>query len=152
MVNIAHASGKPILLDSCGQLTEVMDDVIDDLGFDAKHSYEDVIEPVEEIYERLGDRIAVLGGIDLGFHCKASRDEITHRSRAMLERSRGRGGYALGSGNSIPDCVTHDAYFAMTRAALEGQEVRRNPTRCSISYRDPTWNAYHHPRAYTPIS
>jgi uroporphyrinogen decarboxylase len=119
MVNIAHASGKPILLHSCGQLTEVMDDVIDDLGFDAKHSYEDVIEPVEEIYERFGDRIAVLGGIDVGFLCDASHDEITRRSRAMLERSRDRGGYALGSGNSIPDWVPHDAYFAMTRAALQ---------------------------------
>ena len=119
IVGIAHAAGKPILLHSCGRLDEVMVDVIEDLGYDAKHSYEDVILPVEDAYERWSGRIALLGGIDVGFLCEASAAEITSRSRAMLERSAGRGGYALGSGNSIPEYVPQEAYFAMTRAALE---------------------------------
>jgi uroporphyrinogen decarboxylase len=29
------------------------------------------------------------------------------------------GGYALGTGNSVPDYVPDEGYFAMTRAALE---------------------------------
>lgn len=118
MVEIAHAAGKPILLHSCGQLQEVMDDVIDGMGFDAKHSFEDVILPVEDVYERWGDRIAILGGIDVDMLCSASEDEITARSRAMIERTATRGGYALGSGNSIPEYVPQEAFFAMTRAAL----------------------------------
>ena len=118
IARVSHEAGKPILLHSCGELREVMDDLITDIGYDAKHSFEDVIEPVEEIYERWGDRIAVLGGVDVGFLCESSPEEITRRSRAMLERTRDRGGYALGSGNSIPDYVPREAYFAMTRAAL----------------------------------
>jgi len=118
IVRIAHGAGKPILLHSCGELREVMDDVIDDIGYDAKHSFEDVILPVEDVYERWGGRIAILGGIDVGFLCEASGEEITARSRAMIERSSGRGGYALGSGNSIPEYVPQEAYFAMTRAVL----------------------------------
>ena len=35
----------------------------------------------------------------------------------MLERSSSRGGYALGTGNSIPAYVPDDNYFAMTSAA-----------------------------------
>ena len=37
----------------------------------------------------------------------------------MLERTAGRGGYALGTGNSVPDYVPDENYFAMIRAALE---------------------------------
>ena len=119
IITLSHGAGKPILLHSCGNLGAVMDDIIDDLRFDAKHSFEDVILPAEEVYERWGSRIAILGGIDIGFLCEAGPDAITARSRAMLSRARGRGGYALGSGNSIPDYVPDDAFFAMTRAALE---------------------------------
>jgi len=35
----------------------------------------------------------------------------------MLERSRERGGFALGSGNSIPNYVPYDNYIAMIAAA-----------------------------------
>jgi len=53
-----------------GQLSSIMEDLIDDVGIDAKHSYEDSILPVN-------------------------------------------GGYALGSGNSIPDYVPLQNYLTM---------------------------------------
>jgi uroporphyrinogen decarboxylase len=37
----------------------------------------------------------------------------------MLERTAGRGGYALGTGNSVPDYVPDENYLAMIRAALD---------------------------------
>ena len=42
-----------------------MDDLIDGLGYDGKHSFEDSIIPVEEAYERWGSRIAILGALTL---------------------------------------------------------------------------------------
>lgn len=71
IVEVIHAAGKPAILHSCGQLEAVMDDVIDEMRFDGKHSFEDAICPVEEAYRRWGNRIAILGGIDLGFVCTA---------------------------------------------------------------------------------
>jgi len=94
----------------------VIDDIIDDMKFDAKHSYEDKIIPVEEAYERWGSRIAILGGIDLNFICTATQEEIKKRSQKMLERSAILGGYALGTGNSVPDYVPAENYFAMISA------------------------------------
>ncbi len=44
-----------------------MEDIICDMKFDGKHSYEDNIIPVEEAYRRWGGRIAILGGIDVDF-------------------------------------------------------------------------------------
>jgi uroporphyrinogen decarboxylase len=95
-----------------------MDDIIDIIGFDGKHSYEDAILPVEEAYEKWGGRIAILDGIDLNFLTSHSEEKIEKRCRAMLKRAEGRGAYALGSGNSIPGYVPQEHYFALLRAAL----------------------------------
>jgi uroporphyrinogen decarboxylase len=121
IVALAHAAGRPTILHSCGKLDAVMDDVIDGVGYDGKHSYEDGIVPVEQAYERWGSRIAILGGIDLDFVCRAGPDAVRARSQAMLERSSDRGGYALGTGNSVPEYVPHDAYFAMIEPALSAR-------------------------------
>jgi uroporphyrinogen decarboxylase len=118
MVQAIHRAGRPAILHSCGQLEAIMDEVIDDLKFDGKHSYEDKILPVEQAYERWGKRLAILGGIDLDFVCRSAPAAVEARSRAMFERSRGRGSYALGTGNSVPEYVPQENYFAMTRAAL----------------------------------
>jgi uroporphyrinogen decarboxylase len=113
-----HANGKPAILHSCGHFERIIEDIIVDIGFDARHSYEDNILPVEEAYDRYHDRIAILGGIDLDFVCRADPRQVYERSKRMLERAV-HGGYALGTGNSVPDYVPDEGYFAMTRAALE---------------------------------
>lgn len=119
IVETIHRAGKPAILHSCGNLESVMDDIIDDMGYDGKHSYEDKILPVEDAYERWGNRIAVLGGIDVDFVCRLSPDEVYQRSKAMISRSMDRGGYALGTGNSVPEYVPREGYFAMIKAAIE---------------------------------
>ncbi len=113
-----HSHGKPAILHSCGNQESLMDIIIDVCKYDGKHSYEDTIEPVEAAYERWGGRIAIMGGIDLDFVCRKTPEEIFQRSKAMLERAEKRGGYALGSGNSIPEYVPQENYFAMISAAV----------------------------------
>jgi uroporphyrinogen decarboxylase len=118
IVAAAHARNLPAVLHSCGNLDEVMDDVIDYCAFDAKHSYEDAILPVEDCYEKWGARIAILGGVDVDFVINRTEAEIADRSRAMLRRAGERGGYALGTGNSVPEYVPQEKYLAMIGAAL----------------------------------
>lgn len=118
IVEVLHRAGKPAILHSCGYFDEVIEDVIEDMKFDGRHSYEDAIVPVEDAYDRLKGRIAVLGGIDMDFMCRRSTEDIYNRSKAMLERATD-GGYALGSGNSIPEYVPDESYMAMIQAALE---------------------------------
>jgi uroporphyrinogen decarboxylase len=117
IVETAHNADIPAVLHSCGNLREVMDAVIDDMKYDGKHSYEDVIQPVEDAHREYGHRIATLGGIDLDFIVSKTPEEITARCKAMLKI--GQKGYALGTGNSVPDYVPWENYFAMTKAALE---------------------------------
>jgi uroporphyrinogen decarboxylase len=119
IVQAIHKANKPAILHSCGQIESLYDDIIDDLKYDAKHSFEDKILPVEEAYLRWGQRIAILGGIDLDFVSRSRPAQVRERSVNMLELSVDRGGYALGTGNSVPDYVPHENYFAMLSAATD---------------------------------
>jgi len=119
IVQAIHAAGKPAILHACGQLESVMDDIIDDMKYDGKHSYEDKILPVEEAYERWSGRIAILGGIDVDFVCRSTPEQVRARSLAMLKRAETRGAYALGTGNSVPEWVPDENYLAMISAALD---------------------------------
>lgn len=119
IVEAAHAAGKPAILHSCGRLAPVMEDVIGTLQYDGKHSYEDAIQPVESVYDEFHSRIAILGGLDVDFVCRASPEEVYKRSAGMFDRSARDGAYALGTGNSVPEYVPHANYFAMIRAALD---------------------------------
>jgi len=118
IVDVAHKANKSVMLHSCGNLEAVHNVIIDDIKFDAKHSYEDKIVPVEEMYDVFKGKIAVLGGLDIDFVCRKSVDEVYERSLNMLKKTNCEG-YALGTGNSIPDYLADEQYFAMILAALE---------------------------------
>jgi uroporphyrinogen decarboxylase len=117
IVENIHKAGKPAILHSCGCLDKVMGDIINDMKYDGKHSYEDNIQPVEEAYEQYGKEIAILGGIDVDFICRHTPDEIYKRSKLMLERVNNRGSYALGTGNSVPEYIPNNNFYAMIKAA-----------------------------------
>lgn len=119
IVDIFHSAGKPVILHSCGYFYDIIEDIIEDIRFDGRHSYEDKIMPVEEAYEKYHDRLAILGGIDVNFICESTQEDIYDRSKAMLERSLERGGYALGTGNSVPEYIPDEHFFALIRAALD---------------------------------
>lgn len=117
---LAHARGKVAVMHSCGQLGDMYEDIIEDIHIDGKHSYEDSIMPVEKAYEKFKGRIAVLGGIDINYLCTTPPEAIYRRCRALIELTRRDGGYALGSGNSIPSYIPRESWLAMQRAVLEG--------------------------------
>lgn len=115
MVEAIHRNRKFAILHSCGNLSDVFGDIIDDMNFDAKHSFEDNILPVEQAYALYHDRIAILGGIDMDFLVRSNPVTIGDRCRKLLEFTAMRA-YALGSGNSIPSYVPMENYFAMVKA------------------------------------
>lgn len=119
IVELCHSAGKPAILHSCGYFEKIIEDIIVEMKFDGRHSYEDAILPVEEAYERYHERIAILGGIDVDFICRSSPAQVYERSQSMLERTSQRGSYALGTGNSVPEYMPQANYLALLRAALD---------------------------------
>ena len=110
---VAHQHDRPYLLHCCGNLQEIMEDLIEDVKIDAKHSFEDAIMPVTEAKKRYGDRIALLGGIDVDFLCRADEKTIRERVRDTLSACLPGGGYCLGTGNSVANYVPLDSYLTM---------------------------------------
>jgi uroporphyrinogen decarboxylase len=113
MAEISHDAGRPYLLHSCGKLDMIIEDLIEDVKIDSRHSFEDNIENVVSIHKKYGHRISHLGGIDMDFLCRASQQEIRKRVDHTLEECMPIGGYCLGSGNSIANYVPLDNYLAM---------------------------------------
>lgn len=113
MADRSHAAGRPYLLHCCGKIDLIMEDLIEGIGIDAKHSFEDTIESVIDAKRIYGDRIALLGGIDIDFLCRASETEIRERVRSTLEQCMPGGGYCLGTGNSVANYIPLDNYLVM---------------------------------------
>jgi len=114
-----HAHGKPFLLHSCGCIFEIMEDLIEIVGIDAKHSNEDAIAPFSRWLHAYGRRIGNFGGIDTDILCQKQEQEIRAYVRKTFAGAAGCGGVALGSGNSIPDYVPAAGYLAMVETVRE---------------------------------
>ncbi|MCZ7542656.1 MAG: uroporphyrinogen-III decarboxylase-like protein [Anaerolineae bacterium] len=113
----AHDHGKVYALHACGNLETVMDDLIDDVKIDAKHSFEDAIMPVTAFKAKYGHRVGVVGGIDVDFLCRARPDEVRARVRATLAACMPGGGYVLGTGNSVANYIPVENFLAMVDEA-----------------------------------
>ncbi len=114
IVDAVHEAGKLLVFHSCGNMYALMDDLLDDIGIDAKHSFEDKILPVEEAYRRWGDRAAILGGIDMDILGRGTEEQVRRRVREVLDVCGTAGtGYALGTGNTAANYIPRENYLAM---------------------------------------
>jgi uroporphyrinogen decarboxylase len=119
IVALIHRHGAPFLLHSCGRIYDVMDDLIDVVGIDAKHSNEDAIDPFRVWLEKYGGRIGNFGGIEMNVLCLNTETEIKAYVREVLEYAADYDGVAIGSGNQISSYVPPAGFIAMTEAVRE---------------------------------
>lgn len=113
IVDLAHERGLPFVLHSCGYLEDIMDDLIDTVGIDAKHSFEDAIIPVTEWKPKWSSRVAVLGGVDMDKLCSLEEQDLRAYTNNILDVCSPGANWALGSGNSIANYVPVKNYLAM---------------------------------------
>lgn len=119
VIELVHSHNKPFLWHSCGKIFEIMEDVITVAKINAKHSNEDQIAPFTEWVNLYGGLIGNFGGVDTDHLCRKREQEIKQIVRDVMQYSVGHGGFALGSGNSIPAYVPPAGYLAMIEAARE---------------------------------
>ncbi len=110
---LAHEHGKLYLLHACGNLAEVMPALIEQVQIDGRHSFEDAIEPVTVAKKRWGDRVALLGGIDMDLLARGTPEQVRQRVRETLDVCMPGGGYCLGSGNTVANYIPLENYLAM---------------------------------------
>jgi uroporphyrinogen decarboxylase len=118
LARLAHDNGLVYLLHSCGNLEQIMPDLIDDVKIDGRHSFEDKSTPVIDFKRKHGDRVATLGGIDIDKLCRLPEDQLRAHTRKIIEECLPGGRFALGSGNTVCNYIPLKSYFAMVEEAL----------------------------------
>jgi len=111
--SLAHAQDKMYWYHCCGYKQHIMEDLIENVGIDALHSFEDVCCPVTEYKQKYGKQIAVLGGVDVDKLCRLDEKALREYVRTILDQCMPQGRYALGSGNSITNYVPVKNYLIM---------------------------------------
>jgi len=115
---LARRSGKPLIYHSDGVLFDVMERIIG-AGVDALHPIEPKAMELADVKRRFGDRLCLMGHVDVDLLSRGTVEEVKAQVRSNLEAAGADGGYCIGSSNSIPEYVKYDNYMAMLEAARE---------------------------------
>lgn len=119
IVDLIHSYNKPFLLHSCGKIYDVMDDLIGEVGIDAKHSNEDAIDTFDVWVQRYGKQIGNFGGIEMNIMTLNTPDEVKKYVYNLLEKVDDCGGIAIGTGNQISSYTKPENWIAMTEAVRQ---------------------------------
>jgi len=113
---IAKKNSLPMIYHSDGDLTSVMEDLID-CGVDAIHPIEPKAMNIVEVKEKWGDRLALIGNIDLGYTLTLGTvDDVVREVKERIRDLAPGGGYAVGTSNTVTDYVKLENYKAMIAA------------------------------------
>lgn len=115
--SLAHKYGKMYWFHCCGYKDSIMKDLVEDVKIDALHSFEDNCCPVTEYKRKYGEKIALLGGVDMDKLGRMSEPDLREYVRGILEVCM-PGRYALGSGNGIANYIPVRNYLAMLDEGL----------------------------------
>ena len=77
--------------------------------------------------EKYGDKIGNFGGIDMDVVCRNSKEEIREYIRDVIAKCQGHGGFAFGTGNSIPDYIPTENYVHMIEETIVSKRVPPAP-------------------------
>ena len=115
---IVHSKGLPFIMHTDGKVSQVLPDLIA-CGLDALHPIEPKAMDIAAVKREYGDRLALLGNIDVDLLTRGSPEEIRAAVQGCIREVAPGGGFAIGSSNSIPDYVPLENYRALVAASLE---------------------------------
>ena len=106
----AHARGLPVVMHSCGFVEPLLPGMIES-GIDCLQAMEvkagmDMLR----IYERYGEKIALMGGLDVRPVASNDREGIRRELEAKIPVVKRNYGYILHSDHSIPESTDYDTY------------------------------------------
>jgi len=116
--DLAKKANKPLLYHTDGVLWDVFDEIIA-CGVDAIHPIEPKAMEIAEVKRRYGDKLCLLGNVDVDILARGTRETIRNIVRYNVETAGCNGGYCIGSGNSIPEYVQYENYIALLDASRE---------------------------------
>jgi uroporphyrinogen decarboxylase len=83
---------------------------------------------IREVKRRYGDRVCVIGNVDLNILGMGTPEETDREVRELIHDLAPGGGYMISSGNSLASYLKPDCILAMSRAI---QKYGKYPIRLS---------------------
>jgi len=119
VVDYAHAHGLPVILHSCGFIEPLIGHLVE-AGFDCLQALEiksgmDLLR----IYKNFGDKIALMGGIDVRVLLTNDRQKIDAELESKIPIVKNGFGYILHSDHSIPKEIEYDTVKYYFQKGLE---------------------------------
>lgn len=106
------------LFHSDGDISDLISDIVD-CGFVGLHPLEPKPVNAAVLKQQWGDRLCLLGHIDVDLLARGTPMQIREQTRRNLDLLARDGGYLPGSGNSVPNYIPLENYMAMIEAARE---------------------------------
>jgi len=124
LCDFARRLGIPVMLHSCGNINEIIPDLID-AGFSGLNPLESKSGmDVRELKTKYGEQLVLQGGIDVRKMSKP--DEIEEEIRSKVSVAKVGGGYIFSSDHSVPSDVSlRDYQRVMTLAKKYGTFEKR---------------------------
>jgi uroporphyrinogen decarboxylase len=110
---IAKKYGKPYWYHCCGNKSEIMEDLIDFVKIDGLHAFEDGCCPVVGYKQKYGERLGMIGGVDIDKLVRLQGNELRKYLVYILDSCMPGGRYVFGSGNSICNFIPLENYMLM---------------------------------------
>ena len=115
----AHSHDMPVILHSCGYIEPLLDGLVE-AGIDCLQVIEvKAGNDLLRIYEKYGDRLSFMGGIDVRAIYSNDRATIDAELEAKIPIVKGNYGFCLHSDHSIPKTVDFEAYEYFVKRGIE---------------------------------
>lgn len=117
--DLCHSSGRPLILHSDVKVDSVILGILA-AGVGVLHPIEPKCMDIAAVKRAYGDRLALMGNLDLGYTLsRGTPEEVRAAVRDLIRMVAPGGGFLLGSANSITDYVPLVNYQALLDAASE---------------------------------
>jgi len=117
LASICRKEGLLFFFHSDGNIWPILEDLIS-IGFEAIHPIDPTSMDINEVKTRVGRKIGIMGNIHTDLLASGTPEEVCQLTKKRIKEIAPGGGYALGSGNSVPNWVQFENYQAMRETAL----------------------------------
>jgi len=118
MGELAKRYDKPFIFHSDGRLWEIIEDLID-CGYNAIQPIEPKAWDAREVKARYGDRLCIIGTIDLdSLLCRGTPEEVERAVERDIQELGYNGGFCVGTSNTPAYYMKIENFRAMVEAAL----------------------------------
>jgi len=101
LVRAVKDLGVPVFFHSDGRLTDVLDDMVDEIGFEGWQSIQPDVNDIAEIKAKYGDRLVLWGNISIDLLGRGTPEQVVEAVRELIQVAAPGGGFILSSSNAL---------------------------------------------------